>query len=80
MIGFNCMWVSSNAERMNTKRPTLVFFWDPRNLSNHMDRQAHTGDTVIVKSREMTGRSQVVVAGAIKGKDDRNKNTLASLI
>ncbi len=25
-----------------------------------MDRQAHTGDTVIVKSREMTGRSRIL--------------------
>ncbi len=32
----------------------------PRNLSNHMDRQARTGDTVLVKSREMTGRSQTL--------------------
>ncbi len=33
-----------------------------RNLSNHMDRQAHTGDTVIVQSRDMTGRSQTLHA------------------
>jgi hypothetical protein len=32
----------------------------PRNLSNHMGRQARTRDTVIVKSREMTGRSQTL--------------------
>ncbi len=32
----------------------------PRNLSNHMDRQACTRDTVLVKSREMTGRSQTL--------------------
>jgi hypothetical protein len=31
-------------------------FWFPRNLSNHMDRQARTRDTVLAKSREMTGR------------------------
>ncbi len=32
----------------------------PRNLSNHMDRRVCTGDTVLVKSREMTGRSQIL--------------------
>jgi hypothetical protein len=42
---------------LNTKRPTIVFFWVPRKLSHHMIRQARTGDTVVVKSREMTGRT-----------------------
>jgi hypothetical protein len=32
----------------------------PRNLSHHMDRQASNGDTVLVKSREMTGRAQTL--------------------
>jgi hypothetical protein len=42
---------------LKAKRPTLVFFLaPPRNLSNHMDRQARPGDIVFVKSREMTGR------------------------
>ncbi len=36
-------------------------FWLPRNLSNHMDRQARTGDTVLVKSWEMTGRSHTLL-------------------
>jgi hypothetical protein len=31
-------------EKLNTERPTLVFFLLSRNLSNHMDRQAHTRD------------------------------------
>jgi hypothetical protein len=35
-------------------------FLVPRNLSHHMDRQARTGDTVLVKSREITGRSQTL--------------------
>jgi hypothetical protein len=35
-----------------TERPTLVFFWLPRSLSNQMARQAHTRDTVLVKKRE----------------------------
>ncbi len=42
-------------EELNTKKPTPVSFWFPRNLSNHMDRQARTRDTVLVKSREMAG-------------------------
>ncbi len=45
---------------LNTKRPTLVFFWVPRNLSIHMDRRARTGDTVLVKSREITDRPQTL--------------------
>ncbi len=39
-------------------------FWVPRNLSHHMIRQAQaatrTGDTVLVKSRDMTGRAQTL--------------------
>jgi hypothetical protein len=45
-------------EELNTERPTS--FWIPRNLSHHMVRQARTGDTVLVKSREMTSRSQTL--------------------
>jgi hypothetical protein len=33
----------------------------PRNLSNYMDRQARTRDTVLVKSRETTGRRQTLL-------------------
>jgi hypothetical protein len=34
---------------LNSKRPTIVFFLVPRNLSQHMERQARTGggDTVL---------------------------------
>ncbi len=43
-----------------------------------MDRQARTGSTVLVKSREMTGRIQspntAEVAGGRRGKDDRKQN------
>jgi hypothetical protein len=35
---------------LNTKRPRIV--------SHHMIRQAHTGETVLVKRREMTGMTQ----------------------
>ncbi len=36
-------------------------FYFPRNLSNHMDRLACTCDTVLVKSREMTVRSIILL-------------------
>ncbi len=41
-----------------------------------MDRQAPTGDTVLVKSRKMIGRSQTppVVVGGRTGKDDGKQN------
>ncbi len=48
LINRVCSWQRG----LNTKRPTLVFFWVPRNLSNHMDKQARTGATVLVKSRQ----------------------------
>ncbi len=38
-----------------------------------MIRQAHTEDTVLAKSKEMSG----TVAGGRRGKDDRKQNTLA---
>jgi hypothetical protein len=46
-----------------------------------MARQACTGDTVLVKSREMTGRSKTLqnTAGRRRGKYDRKQNTLAPL-
>jgi hypothetical protein len=40
---------------LNTKRPMIGFFWVPRNLSHHMIRQDRTGETVLVKRREMGG-------------------------
>ncbi len=53
--------------------PKSSSFWFPRNLSNPMERQARTGDTLLVKSREMTA----VVARRRRGKDDRKLNILA---
>ncbi len=46
-----------------------------RNLSNHTYRQARTGDTVLVRSREITGRSQTLQWGdwVRRGKDVRKK-------
>ncbi len=35
-------------------------FWIPQNLYHHMIRQAGTGDTVLVKGRKMTGRTQTL--------------------
>ncbi len=40
--------------------PQSSSFRVPRNLSYHMDRKARTGDTALVRSREMTGRSQTL--------------------
>ncbi len=68
--GFICMYIVCNKQRgLNIKRHTLVFFLAPRNHSNHMDKQARTGDTVLIKSREMTGRRQILswVAGGRRG-------------
>jgi hypothetical protein len=46
-----------------------------------MDRQARTGDTVLVVRREMTGRTQTPPwwRGGEEVKDDRKQNTLAQL-
>jgi hypothetical protein len=47
-----------------------------------MIRHARTGDTVLVKSREMGGRTPTLpwwLVGA-RGKDDRKQNTLALLL
>jgi hypothetical protein len=51
---------------LNTKRPTIVFFLGPTKPipSYCMIRQARTGDTVLVRSREMTGNPKTAdVAG-----------------
>ncbi len=63
------------------KGPRLSSFWLPRNLSYHMGRQARTGDTMSVKTREMTGRAQTLPwwLGGRRGKDDRKQNTFAPL-
>ncbi len=62
---------------MNTKRPTIVFFFGFTKLSHQMLRQARTGDTVLVKSKEMLGRAQTMpwwLGGRQK------KNTLVLLV
>jgi hypothetical protein len=40
--------------------PRTSSFWVPRNLFHPMIRQARTGDTVLVKSKEMTGGTQTL--------------------
>ena len=51
----------SNQRVLNTKRGSRSSsFWVPRNLSHHLDRKDRTGDTVLLNSREMTGRSQTL--------------------
>jgi hypothetical protein len=56
------------------RAPCSSSLWFPRNLSNHWDwqRQAHKGDTVLVRSREMTGWNQTHPwrEGGKRGKDD----------
>jgi hypothetical protein len=67
----------------NTKWSThlLSSFWLPRNLSNYMDRQARTRDTVLVRCREMTDRSQTLPwwleGGGVKTTE---KNASAQLV
>jgi hypothetical protein len=42
----------------------VLFFGSPRNLSNHMDRQACSGDTVLVNREEEPNSAIVaIVAG-----------------
>jgi len=44
----------SNIEELNIRRgPRSSHFWLTRNLSNHMDRQARTGDTLLRESRHV---------------------------
>ncbi len=55
-------WDRRGQRGLNTLRgPRSSSFWVPRNLFHHMDKQARTGDTVLVTtSREMTGRTQTL--------------------
>jgi hypothetical protein len=64
--------------------PTIVFL-APWNLSHQIDSQVRTGDTALVKSWEMRGRT---LTKHCRGgwweegssKDDSKQNTLASLV
>ncbi len=59
--------------------PRPSSFWVPRNLSHHMIRQARTGDTVLVKSREMTGRTQTL-PWWLRGEGIKNRKTTENKI
>jgi hypothetical protein len=62
----------------NEIHPLIPFYEKNKgNLSNHMDRQARTGDTVLLKIREMTGRTQTLPwwLGGKGGKGDRKQHT-----
>ena len=54
----DCLCVQTTEEVTLLRGPQSSSFCFPRNLSNHMDRQARTGDTVLDQSREMTDRSR----------------------
>ncbi len=55
--------------------PHSSSFWVLRNLSHHTDRQARTGDTVLVKSREMTGIGPKHCSGGLGEKGLRRQKT-----
>jgi hypothetical protein len=65
-----------NIEEVNILRdPRSYSFWLSRNLSKHMDRQAHTGDAVLVKSREMTGIGAKHCRGGWREEGKRRQKT-----
>jgi len=56
-----CIWMAKGKFREIIRGPDSSSFWVSRNLFHHIDRQARNGDTLLVKSREMTGRTQTLV-------------------
>jgi hypothetical protein len=61
LIHMYIVLVHGDQRGLNTKRSTIVFFLAPtKTLSNHLIRQSRTGDAVLVKSRDMTGRTQTL--------------------
>jgi hypothetical protein len=62
--------------------PRSSSFWVSRNLFNHMDRQAHTRNPVLVKSIErlLLGAKHCRGGWGRRGKDDRKQYTLAPLV
>ncbi len=63
---------------LNIKRPKLVFFLAPTKLSNYIDRQVRTRDTVLIKRREMTARAKHCRGKGYR-KDNKKHNPLAPL-
>ncbi len=67
-VGF--LFIFSSLKSPIDKADTVV----PRNLYNHMDRQAGTSTTGLFKSREMAGRSKTMLWWlGRKSKDDRKQ-------
>jgi hypothetical protein len=60
MMFFLLFAMGSTIDKLIRKAHVRLLSWFPRNLFNHMDRQARTHDSVLVKSTEMTGRSQTL--------------------
>jgi hypothetical protein len=52
---------AEGTEDLIIRGPRSSSFWIPQNIFHHMDKQAHTGDTVLVMNREMTGRTQTLL-------------------
>jgi hypothetical protein len=61
-FAFRNIFVTEVQKGLNTRRPTIVFFLVLTNLSHHVIRhwQARSGDTMLVKSTDMTGRTQTL--------------------
>ncbi len=69
-----CLLTPRTIEELYTERPARSSsFWLPRNLSNHMDWQTRTGDTMSVKSREMSQTLPWWWGGGRRGKTTENK-------
>ncbi len=68
---------SKSPHRVPSRYSNIVFFWLSQNLSNHMDSQAHTGDTVLAE-RWLAGAQTLSWWLGGRGRDDR-QNTLALL-
>jgi hypothetical protein len=71
------LWLQQRGLNLKTNRPTLVFFLGPTKPLQSYNRQARTGDTALVKSREIGAKHYLGDRGG--GKDDRKENTLAPL-
>ncbi len=71
------LWAESIEYYVRCPRPSS--FWVPRNLSHHMIRQARTGHTVLVKRREMTGRTPTL-PWWLRGEGVKNRKTTENKI
>jgi hypothetical protein len=55
-----------NSTRNGFFAEIALLSWIPRNLGHQKDRQARAGDTVLVQSREMTIRTQILPVAGVK--------------